>query len=133
VLIEALPPVLVLHLKRFLYDTAARGVVKVGKPVQFTPELEIPLGTLPFSPSSFQSKLRILYLAVLSVQISWLPLPDHPHSPRAMHSTVCSTTTACLQAADTIRSMFSTRTVTAARGAAATVVAKLGSTSTMRR
>ncbi|KAI0247916.1 hypothetical protein BJV78DRAFT_1285139 [Lactifluus subvellereus] len=43
VLIEALPPVLVLHLKRFLYDTAARGVVKIGKPVQFSPELEIPL------------------------------------------------------------------------------------------
>jgi len=42
VLIEALPPVLVLHLKRFLYDTAARGVVKIGKPVQFSPELEIP-------------------------------------------------------------------------------------------
>ncbi|KAH9001025.1 cysteine proteinase [Lactarius akahatsu] len=40
--IEALPPVLVLHLKRFLYDTAARGVVKIGKPVQFSPELEIP-------------------------------------------------------------------------------------------
>ena len=44
VLIEALPPVLVLHLKRFLYDTAARGVVKIGKPVQFSPELEIPVG-----------------------------------------------------------------------------------------
>jgi len=43
VLIEALPPVLVLHLKRFLYDTTARGVVKIGKSVQFTPELEIPL------------------------------------------------------------------------------------------
>ena len=45
VLIDALPPVLVLHLKRFLYDTTARGVVKIGKSVQFTPELEIPLGT----------------------------------------------------------------------------------------
>lgn len=43
VLIEALPPVLVLHLKRFLYDTTTRGVVKIGKSVQFTPELEIPL------------------------------------------------------------------------------------------
>jgi len=43
VLIEALPPILVLHLKRFLYDTAARGVVKVGKPVQFGPDLDIPL------------------------------------------------------------------------------------------
>jgi len=49
VLIEALPPVLVLHLKRFLYDTATRGVVKIGKPVEFTPELEIPLGTCYFS------------------------------------------------------------------------------------
>ncbi|KAI9511095.1 hypothetical protein F5148DRAFT_975728 [Russula earlei] len=43
VLIEALPSILVLHLKRFLYDTAARGVVKIGKHVQFSPELEIPL------------------------------------------------------------------------------------------
>lgn len=57
-LIEALPPVLVLHLKRFLYDTTARGVVKIGKSVQFTPELEIPLGTcLSFLLS--QLKLRI--------------------------------------------------------------------------
>ena len=50
--IEALPPVLVLHLKRFLYDTTARGVVKIGKPVQFSPELEIPFGT-PYLPSWF--------------------------------------------------------------------------------
>ena len=48
VLIEALPPVLVPPLKRFLYDTAARGIVKIGKPVQFTPEFEIPLGTCFF-------------------------------------------------------------------------------------
>ena len=46
VLIEALPSILVLHLKRFLYDTATRGVVKIGKPVQFGPDLDIPLGTL---------------------------------------------------------------------------------------
>jgi ubiquitin carboxyl-terminal hydrolase 10 len=46
VLIEALPPVLVLHLKRFLYDVAADGVVKIGKPVRFAPELEIPLGMI---------------------------------------------------------------------------------------
>jgi hypothetical protein len=45
VLIEALPPVLVLHLKRFLYDADTGGVVKIGKPVQFSPELEISLGT----------------------------------------------------------------------------------------
>ncbi|KAH9989170.1 hypothetical protein BJV77DRAFT_1069714 [Russula vinacea] len=41
--IEALPPVLVLHLERFLYDAAADGKVKINKPIQFGPELEIPL------------------------------------------------------------------------------------------
>ncbi|KAF8462482.1 hypothetical protein DFH94DRAFT_640676, partial [Russula ochroleuca] len=41
VLIDALPPVLVLHLKRFLYDVSD-GIVKISKPVQFAPELEIP-------------------------------------------------------------------------------------------
>ncbi|KAF8625752.1 hypothetical protein AX17_006778 [Amanita inopinata Kibby_2008] len=39
--IEALPQVLVLHMKRFCYDTTVGGVVKVGKQVRFTPELEI--------------------------------------------------------------------------------------------
>ncbi|KAF8495929.1 hypothetical protein F5888DRAFT_1615230 [Russula emetica] len=42
VLIEALPPVLVLHLKRFSYDAATGGVVKNSKPVQLSSELEIP-------------------------------------------------------------------------------------------
>ena len=46
VLIEALPPVLVLHLKRFLYDASADGIVKIIKPVQFAAELEIPLGMI---------------------------------------------------------------------------------------
>jgi hypothetical protein len=46
-LIEALPPVLVLHLKRFQYDAAAGGVIKISKPVQFSSELEVPFGT-PF-------------------------------------------------------------------------------------
>ena len=46
VLIEALPSVLVLHLKRFLYDVAADGIVKISKFVQFAPELEIPPGTI---------------------------------------------------------------------------------------
>ncbi len=45
ILIETLPPVLVLHLKRFHYDTSASGVVKIGKQVTFGPELEIPSGT----------------------------------------------------------------------------------------
>ncbi|KAH9991181.1 hypothetical protein BJV77DRAFT_963013 [Russula vinacea] len=42
VLIEALPSVLVLHLKRFLYDNATNGIFKISKSVQFGPELEIP-------------------------------------------------------------------------------------------
>ncbi|CAA7271095.1 unnamed protein product [Cyclocybe aegerita] len=41
VLIEALPPILVLHMKRFCYDAASGAVVKVGKHVSFGPELEI--------------------------------------------------------------------------------------------
>jgi ubiquitin carboxyl-terminal hydrolase 10 len=48
VLVEALPPVLVLHLKRFLYDLATDAINKIHKPVQFGPELEIPLGTIFF-------------------------------------------------------------------------------------
>ena len=46
VLIEVLPPVLVLHLKRFLYDVDADSIVKISKQIQFGPELEIPLGTI---------------------------------------------------------------------------------------
>ncbi|KAF9242005.1 hypothetical protein BU15DRAFT_44303 [Melanogaster broomeanus] len=39
--IDSLPPILILHLKRFLYDARAGGVAKVGKQVSFTSELEI--------------------------------------------------------------------------------------------
>jgi len=44
VLIEALPPVLVLHIKRFCYDKESGGVVKVGKRVRFSGELDIGSG-----------------------------------------------------------------------------------------
>ena len=46
VLIEAFPSILMLHLKRLLYDVDADGIVKISKHVQFAPELEIPLGTI---------------------------------------------------------------------------------------
>lgn len=39
--IESLPPILILHLKRFLYDANKGGVAKVGKQVAFAPELEV--------------------------------------------------------------------------------------------
>jgi ubiquitin carboxyl-terminal hydrolase 10 len=55
VLIEALPPVLVVHLKRFSYDETAGGVVKTSKHVEFSPELEIPLGTHVLFPRSPQA------------------------------------------------------------------------------
>jgi ubiquitin carboxyl-terminal hydrolase 10 len=54
-LLEVLPPVLVLHLKRFLYDAAADGIVKISKPVRFAPELEIPLGMI----FSFVSPMQV--------------------------------------------------------------------------
>ncbi|KAJ7729490.1 hypothetical protein B0H14DRAFT_2479923 [Mycena olivaceomarginata] len=41
ILIDALPPILILHVKRFCYDTEVGGVVKVGKRVAFGPELEV--------------------------------------------------------------------------------------------
>ena len=54
-LIEALPPVLILHLKRFLYDTNVKDVVKIGKQVAFGPELEIIPGQFsPYEQSVFR-------------------------------------------------------------------------------
>jgi ubiquitin carboxyl-terminal hydrolase 10 len=49
VLIDALPPILVLHMKRFLYDTSVGGVVKVGKQIPFSEELEVAGGATPFT------------------------------------------------------------------------------------
>jgi ubiquitin carboxyl-terminal hydrolase 10 len=44
VLLEALPPVLVFHLERFLYDSTADRTNKISKRVQFPQNLKIPLG-----------------------------------------------------------------------------------------
>lgn len=43
-LIESLPPILVLHMKRFQYDTSVGDVVKISKQVAYRPDLEIPAG-----------------------------------------------------------------------------------------
>ena len=64
VLFEALPPVLVLHLKRFSYDAVTGSVVKNSKPIQLLPELEIPLGTFSFLLFSRQSGLRFYFGSV---------------------------------------------------------------------
>lgn len=39
VLIKTLPPLLVLHLVRFQRGTATGDTVKIGRPIQFPPEL----------------------------------------------------------------------------------------------
>jgi ubiquitin carboxyl-terminal hydrolase 10 len=60
VLIETLPPILVLHMKRFLYDTKVNGVVKIGKQVTFGPELEIqPDIIAPARRTSLSTKYKL--------------------------------------------------------------------------
>ena len=56
VLIEVPPPVLVLHLDRFRYDAAAGGIMKIRKPIYFTPELEIPLGMIFTFPTAAETE-----------------------------------------------------------------------------
>lgn len=59
-LIESLPPILVLHMKRFHYDTNVKDVVKIGKQVSFGPDLEIspnlisPTARKPSQPVKYQ-------------------------------------------------------------------------------
>jgi ubiquitin carboxyl-terminal hydrolase 10 len=62
VLLEALPQILVLHLERFVYDAATEGINKVSKPIQFAPELEIPIGMIFSFVSPVLPELRILIL-----------------------------------------------------------------------
>ena len=74
-LLEALPPVLVLHLERFLYDVAADSIKKVNKPVQFAPELEIPPGTIFFALIfTVLAKAEESFASWLD-QKSWHPFP----------------------------------------------------------
>jgi ubiquitin carboxyl-terminal hydrolase 10 len=68
VLIETLPPILVLHMKRFLYDTKVNGVVKIGKQVSFGPELEIQLDII--APARKHRSLRSINSLVVSVSAS---------------------------------------------------------------
>jgi len=58
-LLEVLPPILVLHLERFLCDADAGGVVKMRKPIQFMSELEIPLEIM--APVSGKSAEPVYY------------------------------------------------------------------------
>ena len=64
VLLDALPQILVVHLERFVYDAATEGINKISKPIQFTPELEIPLGTVFSFVYPVLPMLRIFHLSV---------------------------------------------------------------------
>ena len=59
--IEVLPSVLVLRLERLLYDTTKDDIVKIGKSIQFAPELEIPPGTILSFVFPGQPRLRVLH------------------------------------------------------------------------
>jgi hypothetical protein len=85
VLIEALPPVLVLHLKRFLYDAATGGLVKIDKPVQFSPELEIPLGAISFSYPSYR-RVQRLSSSLLGLSRPYGTRCRTTHSAGAIHA-----------------------------------------------
>ena len=47
IFIESLPPVLILHLKRFQYDSATRGTQKIWKKIGYPLDLEIPREVFP--------------------------------------------------------------------------------------
>ena len=57
-LLETLPPILVIHFERFRYDAAAGCINKVNKAVQFGSELGIPPGMIlsSLSPHASQAK-----------------------------------------------------------------------------
>ena len=49
-LIDSLPPILVLHIKRFQYDPLLKDVIKQRKAIRSSPELTVPRGnSLPLS------------------------------------------------------------------------------------
>jgi hypothetical protein len=123
VLLEALPQILVLHLERFPYDAATDGINKINKPVQFEPELEIPLGTI----FSFVSRVSEGYEALMSqsIQKIWHAWPENLRSLCTTSFMGCSITTASPQKMGTIRSTCCTRAETA-------VVGKLGCTLAMK-
>ncbi|KAH9986332.1 hypothetical protein BJV74DRAFT_538642 [Russula compacta] len=65
VLIKTLPPLLVLHLVRFQRGTDAGDTVKIGKPIQFLPELEIPTGHMASTAPGAAQPARYTLLGVL--------------------------------------------------------------------
>ena len=76
VLIEALPPVLVLHIKRFEYDAVVGDIRKIGKSIRFKPDLEIPLGAI-FTFLAGHQRLRIICFVISDIMV-----PNAQRPPR---------------------------------------------------
>ena len=72
-LIEVLPPVLVLHINRVRYDAAAGDIRKIGNSIRFGPDLEIPLGTVFTFIEAAKTETTSW-----SFQTLWYPMPDGP-------------------------------------------------------
>jgi hypothetical protein len=75
-LIEALPPVLVIHLKRSPYDSAVGGGVKIGQPIHFTPNLEIPPGTTSLLLSHHGQPILTIHRGFVGLGIT-APMPKN--------------------------------------------------------
>lgn len=72
-LLDAVPPILILHLKRFQYDPVLKGVVKQRKVVRFGTEL-----VLPKSMSLFVSQLNLSLLSETPTDICSTMLKSQP-------------------------------------------------------
>jgi ubiquitin carboxyl-terminal hydrolase 10 len=68
-LIEVLPPVLVIHLKRSQHDPAVAGVSKIKKPIQFTPDLEIPPGATSLFLSYHRQPILTIHRVFVDLDI----------------------------------------------------------------
>jgi ubiquitin carboxyl-terminal hydrolase 10 len=75
VYLETVPPILTLHLKRFLYDPVENRVVKKGKAVAYGPELIIPTSII--SPARRPAGGELRYRLFGGERHIMIALTDH--------------------------------------------------------
>lgn len=78
VFVETLPPILILHFKRFFYDSVEQRVAKNAKPIAYGQELEIPAEII--SPARRQQSMRKYKLFGGEFGVLFTPLPEHAKS-----------------------------------------------------
>lgn len=93
VYIDSFPPVLILHLKRFVYDPQEQNVVKRDKPVAYGSELVIPQGESTSYKSDLRNHLSAeAYQQADHVSPVWSRVPPRKVSNRGpLHSVCCPT------------------------------------------